>query len=121
MEMKDLRYFVEVANYGSFTKAAQQTFLSQPALSKSVQKLERELNVELFERSTRKLKLTDAGNIVYKQSLHILNATNELTTLLDDLMNLPTGKIKIGIPPLIGTLFFQRSLQNLGRYIRTFL
>ncbi|UOE93085.1 LysR family transcriptional regulator [Alkalihalobacillus sp. LMS39] len=114
MEMKDLRYFVEVANYGSFTKAAQQTYLSQPALSKSVQKLERELNVELFERSTRKLKLTDAGDIVYKQSLHILNATNELTTLLDDLMNLPTGKIKIGIPPLIGTLFFPTIATKFG-------
>ncbi len=106
LELKDLRYFTEVANYGSFTKAAVNTYISQPTLSKSIKKLESELKVELFERSTRKLMLTDAGEIVYKQALKILGSTDELSRLLDDLMNLPTGEIKIGIPPLIGTLFF---------------
>jgi len=106
LELKDLRYFTEVANYGSFTKAAASTFISQPTLSKSIKKLELELKVELFERSTRTLVLTDAGEIVLKQANKILGATDELTILLDDLINLPTGKIKIGIPPLIGTLFF---------------
>jgi DNA-binding transcriptional LysR family regulator len=106
MELKDLRYFTEVANYGSFTKAAASTYLSQPTLSKSIKKLESELKVELFERSTRSLMLTDAGEIVLQQARKILGATDELSSLLDDLINLPTGKIKIGIPPLIGTLFF---------------
>ncbi|WP_077618469.1 LysR family transcriptional regulator [Bacillus sinesaloumensis] len=106
MELKDLRYFMEVVDYGSFTKAAVNTYISQPTLSKSIKKLETDLNVELFERSTRKLVLTDAGEIVYKQATKILGSTKELHTLLDDLMNLPTGTIKIGIPPLIGTLFF---------------
>lgn len=106
VELKDLRYFTEVANYGSFTKAAASTFISQPTLSKSIKKLESELKVELFERSTRTLMLTDAGEIVLKQASKILDATDELSILLDDLINLPTGKIKIGIPPLIGTLFF---------------
>lgn len=106
MELKDLRYFTEVAHYGSFTKAAASTFISQPTLSKSIKKLESELKVELFERSTRTLMLTDAGEIVLKQASKILEATDELSILLDDLINLPTGKINIGIPPLIGTLFF---------------
>ncbi|TXC90651.1 LysR family transcriptional regulator [Metabacillus litoralis] len=106
MELKDLRYFTEVATYGSFTKAASSTFISQPTLSKSIKKLESELKVELIERSTRKLILTDAGKIVLKQASKILGATDELSILLDDLINLPTGNIKIGIPPLIGTLFF---------------
>lgn len=106
VELKDLRYFTEVANYGSFTKAAASTYLSQPTLSKSIKKLESELKVELFERSTRSLMLTDAGEIVLQQARKILGATDELSSLLDDLINLPTGNIKIGIPPLIGTLFF---------------
>ncbi len=114
MELKDLRYFTEVVQYGSFTKAAVNTFISQPTLSKSVKKLESDLKVELFERSTRKLALTDAGEIVYKQATKILFTTNELNTLLDDLMNLPTGNIKIGIPPLIGTLFFPTIAQKFG-------
>lgn len=106
MELKDLHYFTEVATYGSFTKAAASTFISQPTLSKSIKKLESELKVELFERSTRSLMLTDAGEIVLQQARKILGATDELSILLDDLINLPTGKIKIGVPPLIGTLFF---------------
>jgi len=114
MELKDLRYFMEVVDYGSFTKAAVNTYISQPTLSKSIKKLETELKVELFERSTRKLILTDAGEIVYRQASKILGATQELHTLLDDLMNLPTGNIKIGIPPLIGTLFFPTIAQKFG-------
>ncbi|MBM4763537.1 LysR family transcriptional regulator [Bacillus sp. B15-48] len=115
MELKDLRYFTEVVSYGSFTKAAVNTFVSQPTLSKSIKKLEAELKVELFERSTRKLVLTDAGEIVYQQAMKMISATNELTTLLDDLKNLPTGAIKIGIPPLIGTLFFPTIALNFGK------
>ncbi|WP_053363347.1 LysR family transcriptional regulator [Bacillus sp. FJAT-27251] len=114
MELKDLHYFYEVVNYRGFTKAAAHTFVSQPTLSKSIKKLEAELGVELFERSTRKLELTDAGEIVYSQAIKILSATDELRILLDDLRNLPTGTIKIGIPPLIGTLFFPSIAKSFG-------
>src|SRR5699024_12725513 len=79
---------------------------SQPTLSKSIKKLESTLKVELFERSTRKLVLTDAGKIVYEQAQEIIGATNQLTTLLDNLALIPEGKIKFGVPPLIGALFF---------------
>ncbi len=98
VELKDLRYFTEVAYYGSFTKAAASTYLSQPTLSKSIKKLELELNVELFERSTRSLMLTDTGEIVLQQARKILGATDELSCLLDDLINLPTGKLRLGFP-----------------------
>src|SRR5699024_8526069 len=60
----------------------------------------------LLERSTRRLILTDAGKLVYEQGKKIIGATNELNVLLDDLMDQPSGDIRIGIPPLIGTLFF---------------
>lgn len=114
MEMRDLRYFIHVVEYGSFTKAAANIYLSQPTLSKSIKKLEQELGVELFERSTRSLKLTDAGEIVYKQGLKILDTSNELKVLLADLRNLPTGEIRFGIPPLVGSLFFSDIATNFG-------
>ncbi|MDA6141618.1 LysR family transcriptional regulator, partial [Escherichia coli] len=79
---------------------------SQPALSKIVKKLEEELGVDLFDRSTRKLTLTDAGQVVYNQSQKLVSTLHELHALLDDLRHLPTGEIKIGIPPLIGTIVF---------------
>ncbi len=106
MELRDLKSFIEVANHKSFSKAASHSFVSQPALSKAVKKIEEELHVELFERSKRELKLTDAGKIVYQQGVKALLPLTELTILLDELMNIEAGEIKIGIPPLIGTLFF---------------
>jgi DNA-binding transcriptional LysR family regulator len=112
MELRDLKSFIEVANYKSFSKAAAHSYLSQPALSKAVKKLEEELHVELFERSRRELKLTDAGKIVYQQAVKALLPLSELTTLLDELMNIEVGEIKMGIPPLIGTLFFPSIARN---------
>lgn len=106
MEFKDIKAFVEVANHLSFTKAAESSYVSQPSLSKAVKKLEEELNMTLFNRSTRQLRLTDAGEIVYKQGKQALASLNEVHLLLDELTKADTGEINLGMPPLIGTLFF---------------
>jgi len=106
MELRDINSFIEVANHKSFTKAAAHSYLTQPSLSKAIKKLEEELHVELFDRSTRHLRLTDAGQIVYQQGQKALAALSELDVLLEELMDVMAGTIKIGIPPLIGTLFF---------------
>jgi DNA-binding transcriptional LysR family regulator len=106
MELRDLKAFMAVVEQGSFTKAANVSFVSQPSLSKSIKKLEETLQVELLNRSTRKVELTDAGSIVFQQGQKILHGVQELHILLDDLLNIKTGAIKLGIPPLIGTLFF---------------
>ena len=114
MELKDFHAFIEVANHLSFTKAAEHSYISQPSLSKSVKKIEEELNIILFNRSTRSLRLTDAGNIVYEQGQKILHLLDELPVLLEDLAEGVSGEIKIGMPPLIGTLFFPQIAKNLS-------
>ena len=106
MEIRDIKSFIEVANHGSFTKAAEHSYLSQPSLSKSIKKLEEELKVKLFDRTTRHLLMTDAGRIVYRQGQQILSLSNELPSMLEELSDVATGEIKMGIPPLIGTLYF---------------
>ncbi|MDQ0201946.1 LysR family transcriptional regulator [Neobacillus ginsengisoli] len=108
MELRDLKSFIEVAAHKSFTKAAAHSYLTQPSLSKAVKKLEEELHVELFDRSTRNLRLTDAGRIVYQQGHKVLGALAELDILLDELIEIGVGEIKMGVPPLVGTLFFPR-------------
>ncbi|PID03436.1 MULTISPECIES: LysR family transcriptional regulator [unclassified Sporosarcina] len=115
MELKDFQAFIQVANHLSFTKAAEHSFISQPSLSKSVKRLENDLNVRLFNRSTRSLRLTDAGDIVYEQGKQILQLLGELPVLLEDLAEGVSGEIKIGMPPLIGTLFFPQIAKNLSR------
>ncbi|PIC70605.1 LysR family transcriptional regulator [Sporosarcina sp. P16b] len=114
MELKDFQAFIQVANHLSFTKAAEHSFISQPSLSKSVKRLEHDLNVRLFNRSTRSLRLTDAGDIVYEQGKQILQLLGELPVLLEDLAEGVSGEIKIGMPPLIGTLFFPQIAKNLS-------
>ena len=108
MEIRDLESFIKVADHKSFTVAAEHYYLSQPSLSKAVKKLEEELRVVLFDRSTRNLHLTDAGKVVYKQGQQALALLNELPALLNELAEVATGEIKIGMPPLIGTLFFPK-------------
>ena len=114
MELKDFHAFIEVANHLSFTKAAEHSYISQPSLSKSVKKIEEKLNVVLFNRSTRGLRLTDAGNIVYEQGQQIVQLIGELPIMLEGLAEGVSGDIKIGMPPLIGTLFFPQIAKNLS-------
>ena len=112
MELRDLKSFMDVAVHKSFTKAAEHSYITQPSLSKAVKKLEDELKIELFDRSTRHLQLTDAGKIVYQQVQKALLPLSELNVLLDEMRDIRRGDIKIGIPPLIGTLFFPKIARN---------
>ncbi|SFB02606.1 MULTISPECIES: LysR family transcriptional regulator [unclassified Bacillus (in: firmicutes)] len=111
MDLRQLTYFIEVAKYKSFTKASQTLHLSQPTISKMVKGLEDELGIELFDRSARQIELTDTGEIVYEKGKVILESLNKLSTDLYDLTNLNKGKIHIGIPPVIGFLFFPRIIK----------
>lgn len=112
MDIRHLTYFIEVAKYKSFTKASTSLHLSQSTLSKVVKSLEEELQVELIDRSSKKIELTEAGEIVLAQGEMILESLKDLTIDLYDLMNLKKGKIKIGIPPIIGFLFFPKIIKG---------
>ena len=106
MDIRQLGYFIEVAKHRSFTKAAAALHVTQPTLSKMVKNLEEELDVTLFDRSARQISMTDAGEIVYEQAQRIVNSLDDLSSSLYDVMHLNKGKIHIGIPPVISTLFF---------------
>lgn len=115
MEIRDLKSFMSVVEQGSYTKAAQTYFVSQPSLSKSIKKLEDVLQIELLDRSTRHVVLTDAGRIVYEQGQGILKSVEDIHSLLEDLMNIKSGTIKIGMPPLIGRMFFPEIARSFSR------
>lgn len=72
MEIRHLRYFVAVAEQGSFNRASQTLHLTQPALSRQVKDLEEELGVPLFERGKNSVKLTDAGERFYEEARDLL-------------------------------------------------
>ena len=72
MELRHLRYFVAVAEEQSFTKASEKLFIAQPPLSRQIQNLESELGIQLFERGSRPLQLTDAGQFFYQHAVTLL-------------------------------------------------
>ena len=81
MELRHLRYFVAVAEERNFTRAAERLHIAQPPLSRQVQQLEEELGVQLFERNSRPLKLTETGKFFYSHAVQLLAQTAELESM----------------------------------------
>jgi DNA-binding transcriptional LysR family regulator len=105
MELRALRYFVEVVQQQSFTAAAERMFVTQPTISKMIKTLEDEVGSPLLARGARPMRLTDAGHIVFQRGLDVLAAQARLEEELADLGTLGRGELTIGIPPLGGALF----------------
>lgn len=105
MDIRHLHYFIEVAKHANFTKAASVLHISQPSLSKTIKHMEEKLNVTLFNRTARNLQLTDAGKALLFNAKEVLHAYQNLTTELNDVVNMKKGVIKIGIPPIIGAAY----------------
>ncbi|WLR47365.1 LysR family transcriptional regulator [Halobacillus litoralis] len=101
MDIRHLQYFIEVARFQSFTKAAEHLFISQPTISKMIKNLEEDLGVELFERTRKKVILTDAGRLILMQAKTIDKAFENLNTQLNDLLGLKKGHIRVGLPPIM--------------------
>ncbi|MCL1058827.1 LysR family transcriptional regulator [Shewanella gelidimarina] len=102
MDLKTLHYFVEVVNAGGFSKASKTVFLTQPALSKAIRLLEEELQMVLLERGKRgtQVKLTAAGQVVYRHAELLINGRQRMLAELDGLRNLTGGTLRLGLAPL---------------------
>ena len=106
MDILHLTYFTEVARLKSFTKASQYLHVSQPSISKVIKTLENELGVLLLERSGRQIELTDAGQALLQRAQDVLIAMDNLSNELTDIIGLQTGRLVIGLPPMVGARFF---------------
>ena len=81
MELRHLRYFVAVAEERNFTRAAKRLNMAQPPLSRQIQQLEEILEVQLFQRDSRPLKLTETGKFFYAHAVQLLAQTSELESM----------------------------------------
>lgn len=95
--LRQMKVFESVARNLSYTRAAGELFLSQPAVSMQVRQLERQLGVPLFERLGKRIHLTEAGREVYQYSRSIAQQLDELETLLAELKGLSSGKLRISV------------------------
>ena len=98
MEMTKFRYVEMVAELRSFTKAAEKLYISQPALTKSIAKLERDLGVKLFDRSTTPVQLTYAGERYLAGMKNIAAMRYQLSRELEDISNMRKERLSVGIP-----------------------
>lgn len=108
MELRQLKYFLEIAKHKSITKASESLHISQPALSKMMKSLEEEIGMPLIIRTNKTSELTDSGMIVMEFTQKIQALFEEMSTTLNDMTNLERGNIHIGLPPFIGSLFFPK-------------
>ena len=102
--LKGIDVFVAVADFGSFTAAAERLNLTSSAVSKSVARLEDRLRTRLFNRTTRTLALTDAGVLFYKTCTSVLSELEEVEHALISQENEPHGKVRIDLPASYGRL-----------------
>ena len=103
MNLTSLRLWMRVAELGSFSKAAEATFISQPAISKRVQELEQTLGVTLLDRSSRKVCLTEAGEILYQYGKEIFATERAAELALEQYNGLQRGRLAVGASNTIGT------------------
>ncbi|HEV3303445.1 MAG TPA: LysR family transcriptional regulator [Planctomycetaceae bacterium] len=99
MELHQLRYFVAVAQLENFTRAAQKCFVAQPSLSQQIIKLERECGGPLFDRSGRKVRLTDRGRTLFDRAIEILAAVEGAKRALTE--DGDAGQVTVGAIPTI--------------------
>ncbi len=95
--LRQLRVFSAVARHLSFTRAAEELCLTQPAVSMQVKQLESQLDVSLFEHLGKKIYLTEMGREVYHYSRSVLQQLDELQGVLNSLKGLGKGKLKISV------------------------
>ena len=96
MDIKQLINFITIVEEGNITKAAQKLHLSQPPLSNQLKSLEQELGVKLVERGSRKITLTDVGNLLYKRGKDMINMFESTLSEVEDFKSGIEGVLKIG-------------------------
>jgi DNA-binding transcriptional LysR family regulator len=117
MEMRNLRAFVQVVNKGGFSAAAKVLGTTQPTVSKAIVQLEHDCGFPLLDRLGRGVRMTAAGESVYRRGLAILAEHENLLGDLADLKGLKRGQLKLGIPPLgSGPLFASLIAEYRRRY-----
>ena len=115
MELRHLRYFVAIAEEGSFTSAAERLWVAQPGLSTQIRRLENELGVKLFTRHTRGVDLTAAGELFLERARTALAAADAALSTGHDLEAGLVGTIRLGLSTEAGWHLTAELLARFGR------
>ena len=115
MDIKQLTYFITIVEEGTITHAANKLHMAQPPLSTQLKLLEDELGTKLIERGARKIKLTDAGKILYKRAKHIVEITNSTTKEIEEFRKGIQGTLRLGTISSSGTVLLSKRVIDFNK------
>ena len=115
MDLRSLRYFVQIAELGSITRAAEQLEVAQPALSRQIQGIEDELGSQLLVRLPRGVRLTVAGRQFLDHCRRILRELDHAREELRDRSEVPSGRVILGLSPTVGPLLLPGVIERVRR------
>lgn len=112
MTLVQLTYITAVDKYRNFVQAAQSCKVTQPTLSMQIQKLEEEINIQIFDRSEHPIKVTKAGALLIEQAQLIMNEQKRFDDLVAELKDEVTGDLRIGVIPTLGPYLVPRFIKQ---------
>jgi len=115
MNTRDLQYLVALSDHCHFGKAAEACFVSQPALSMQIKKLEESLGIKLLERTNKSVLLTDTGIAITERARQILNQVEEMRDLAKFAKDPYSRELKIGIIPTLAPYLLPLIIPSLSR------
>jgi len=113
MELRQLKYFVSLAQSGTFSEAAERVHISQPALSQQIKKLEQELDALLIERMGKGVKLTEQGKHFLTEAMNVLDSVRSASESVNRDENSLHGSLRFGIIPTIAPYFLPSMMDRL--------
>ncbi|WP_371422428.1 LysR family transcriptional regulator [Tardiphaga sp.] len=116
MNLRQIRYFLQVAELGNLTRASDVLNIAQPALSRQIRLLEEDLGESLFTRSGQGVELTQAGRALKEHAAFVVNQFDKLREVIGD-QSSPRGHLTVGLPPAIGQFV---SLELIDEYCRRY-
>ena len=115
MEMHQLKYFIAVAETGSFSRGSERCYVSQPSLSQQIIKLEGELGKTLFDRTGRRVLLTEAGRMLLDHARSVLMSVDNATRQIQESDRADTGRLVIGVIPTIAPYLLPKAIAAFTR------
>jgi LysR family hydrogen peroxide-inducible transcriptional activator len=101
MTITQLQYVLAVAEHKNFTLAAEKCFVTQPTLSMQIQKVEEELNIQIFDRTKKPIQLTEIGQKIVNQAKNIVNEADRMKDIVEQQKGFIGGEFKLGIIPTV--------------------
>ncbi|WP_297970769.1 LysR family transcriptional regulator, partial [uncultured Capnocytophaga sp.] len=112
MTIVQFQYILAVAQYKNFSVAAEKCFVTQPTLSMQVQRLEEELDVLIFDRSKKPVRVTEVGEKILKQAESIVNESERIKSIISQHKGFIGGRFRLGIIPTIAPTLLPMFLNN---------